>query len=136
MLPFPIMIQTVRAALVLFFSGVVLFPQVGRNYGRSMVISQQGIAATSQALASQAGAQILARGGSAVDAAIAANAVLGLVEPMMDGIGGALFWLYWDAKTQKLAGLNASGPAPRALSPEFLAAHGETTMPLSGIHTV
>jgi len=108
----------------------------GRNYGRSLVITQQGVVATSQALASQAGAQILARGGSAVDAAIGANAVLGLVEPMMDGIGGDLFVLYWDAKTQKLTGLNASGPAPRDLSPEFLARHGETAMPLFGIHTV
>jgi gamma-glutamyltranspeptidase / glutathione hydrolase len=108
----------------------------GRNYGRSLVITQQGVVATSQALASQAGAQTLARGGSAVDAAIAANAVLGLVEPMMDGIGGDLFVLYWDAKTQTLTGLNASGPAPRALSPEFLARHGETTMPLFGIQTV
>ncbi len=108
----------------------------GRNYGRSLVIAQQGVVATSQALASQAGAQILAHGGSAVDAAIAANAVLGLVEPMMDGIGGDLFVLYWDAKTQKLRGLNASGPAPRALSPAFLAKHGETAMPLSDIHTV
>src|SRR5271154_3332253 len=67
----------------------------GRNYGRSMVIAQQGIAATSQTLASQAAAQILAKGGSAIDAAIAANAVLGLVEPMMDGMGGGLFALYW-----------------------------------------
>src|SRR5580658_10748214 len=96
----------------------------GRNYGRSMVITRQGIAATSQTLASQAGAQILARGGSAVDAAIAANAVLGLVEPMMNGIGGDLFVLYWDAKTGKLTGLNASGPAPRALSAEFLTKQG------------
>ena len=108
----------------------------GRNYGRSMVISQQGIVATSHALASQAGAQILAGGGSAVDAAIAANAVLGLVEPMMDGIGGDLFALYWDAKEKTLTGLNASGPAPRALSPEFLATRGFTSMPVAGIHAV
>jgi len=85
----------------------------GRNYGRSMVISQQGIVATSQALASEAGAQILARGGSAVDAAIAANAVLAVTEPMMDGPGGDMFGLYWDAATGKLTGLNASGPPPK-----------------------
>src|SRR5579872_322502 len=108
----------------------------GRNYGRSQVITQQGIVATSQALASQAGAQILAQGGSAVDAAIAANAVLGVVEPMMDGIGGDLFVLYWDAKTGELSGLNASGPAPRGLTPAFLAKNGITTMPLAGIHAV
>lgn len=108
----------------------------GRNYGRSLVISQQGIVATSHALASQAGAQILANGGSAVDAAIAANAVLGVVEPMMDGIGGDLFVLYWDAEAKELSGLNASGPAPCGLSPAFLANSGETTMPLAGIHAV
>ena len=84
----------------------------GRNYGRSQVITQQGIAATSQTLASQAAVQILARGGTAVDAAIAANAVLAVVEPMKNGLGGDLFALYWDAKTGKLQGLNASGPAP------------------------
>jgi gamma-glutamyltranspeptidase / glutathione hydrolase len=110
--------------------------QMGRNYGRSMVIAQQGIAATSQVLASQAGAQILARGGSAVDAAIAANAVLGLTEPMMTGIGGDLFVMYWDAKTGKLTGLNASGPAPKGLTPDFLAKQGAKTMPLNGINTV
>lgn len=108
----------------------------GRNYGRSMVITQQGIAATSQTLASQAAAQILARGGSAVDAAIAANAVLAVVEPMWDGLGGDLFALYWDAKAGKLTGLNASGPAPRGLSPEFLAKQGVKTMPQQGIHSV
>ena len=74
---------------------------------------QRRIAATSQYLASQAGADILRRGGSAMDAAIAANAVLGVTEPMMNGIGGDLFLLYWDAKTGKLYGLNASGWAPR-----------------------
>jgi len=101
-----------------------------------MVISQQGIAATSHTLASQAGAQILAKGGSAADAAIAANAVLGVVEPMMNGIGGDLFVLYWEAKTGSLTGLNASGPAPRALSPSFLRAQGAATMPATGIHAV
>ena len=127
-----------KAVTLLLLSQQLSFAQaeMGRNYGRSMVISQQGIAATSQPLASQAAAQILARGGSAVDAAIAANAVLTLVEPMMDSIGGDLFVLYWGVKTGELIGLNASGPAPRGLSPEFLAGRGIKTMPLDGIHTV
>src|SRR5271157_2597431 len=112
------------------------YGQLGRNYGRSMVIAQQGIAATSQTLASQAAAQILARGGSAVDAAIAANAVLAVLEPMKCGLGGDLFVLHWEAATGRLTGLNASGPAPRALSPEYLAAKGFTTMPHEGIHSV
>src|SRR5271170_4324828 len=112
------------------------YAQYGRDYGRSMVITEQGIAATSQVLASQTGAQILARGGSAVDAAIAANAVLGVTEPMMTGMGGDLFVIYWDAKTKKLTGLNASGPAPRGLSPAFLAEHDIKTMPQDGIHSV
>jgi gamma-glutamyltranspeptidase/glutathione hydrolase len=73
-----------------------------RSYGRSMVVTDRGIVATSHGLASQAGARILAQGGSAIDAAIAANAVLGVTEPMMNGIGGDLFLLYWDAKTGKL----------------------------------
>ena len=107
----------------------------GRNYGRSMVITQQGIAATSQTLASSAAAQILAHGGSAVDAAIAANTVLAVVEPMKTGLGGDLFVMYWEAGTGKLTGLNASGPAPKALSPEFLAKQGIKTMPPKGIHS-
>ena len=109
---------------------------IGRDYGRSMVIAQQGIVATSQTLASQAGAQILAAGGSAVDAAIAANAALSVLEPMMDGIGGDLFVIYWDAKTGTLTGLNSSGPAPRALTPQFLASKGIHAMPGAGIHSV
>ena len=108
----------------------------GRSYGRSNVISQQGIVATSQVLASQAGAQILAKGGSAVDAAIAANAVLGVTEPLMTGLGGDLFVIYQDAKTGQLIGLNSSGAAPKALSPEFLAEHGVKRMPPDGIHSV
>jgi gamma-glutamyltranspeptidase / glutathione hydrolase len=108
----------------------------GRDYARSMVISRQGIAATSQVQASQSAAQVLARGGSAVDAAIAANAVLAVLEPMQCGLGGDLFMLHWEAATGKLTGLNASGPAPRALSPDYLAAKGFETMPLDGIHSV
>lgn len=126
--------MNLRLAGVIALSGLCAFGQ-GRDYGRSMVITQQGMAATSQTLASQAGAQILARGGSAVDAAIAANAVLGVVEPMMNGIGGDLFVMYWDAKTGKLTGLNASGPAPRGLSAEFLTKQGFQSIP-EGIHSV
>ena len=80
-----------------------------RAYGRAEVVSKTGIVATNQVLASQAGAQMLARGGSAVDAAIAANAVLSVLEPMMAGPGGDLFAIYRDAKTEKISGLNASG---------------------------
>ncbi len=107
-----------------------------RDYARSMVISDHGIVATSQTLASQAGAQVLARGGSAMDAAIAANAALGVVEPMMNGIGGDLFAIYWDAKTGKLTGLNASGWAPQGLTIAFLKSLGNETMPQRGIQSV
>jgi gamma-glutamyltranspeptidase/glutathione hydrolase len=107
-----------------------------RAHGRSMVIARGGIVATSQVLASQAGATILAQGGSAVDAAIAANAVLGVVEPMMCGIGGDLFVMYRDAKTGRITGLNASGPAPRAMTLEALQAKGLKSMDRTGIHSV
>src|SRR5215467_13122539 len=107
-----------------------------RAYGRSMVVTDRGIVATSHVLASQAGAQILAKGGSAMDAAIAANAVLGVTEPMMNGMGGDLFAIYWDAKSGKLYGLNSSGWAPRKLTVEFLAQQGITSMPREGIHSV
>lgn len=107
-----------------------------RSYGRSVVMTDGGIVATSHYLASQAGAQTLAHGGSAMDAAIAANAVLGVTEPMMNGIGGDLFLIYWDAKAGKLYGLNASGWAPRKLTIDFLRQHGITTMPHDGIHSV
>src|SRR5947209_968458 len=107
-----------------------------RSYGRSVVMTEQGIVATSHYLASQAGAHVLAQGGSAMDAAIAANAVLGVTEPMMNGIGGDLFLIYWDAKAGKLYGLNSSGWAPRKQTIEFLAQHGITAMPHDGIQTV
>src|SRR5580700_440762 len=107
-----------------------------RAHARSMVITQGGIAATSQTLASQAGAQILARGGSAVDAAIAANAVLSVVEPMMCGPGGDLFAIYRDAKSGKLTAINSSGPAPKALSLDVLKRLNHSTIPVEGIHGV
>jgi gamma-glutamyltranspeptidase / glutathione hydrolase len=107
-----------------------------RDYGRSMVISQYGIVATTYVQASQAGARILEQGGSAIDAGIAANAVLGVTEPMMNGIGGDLFAIYWEAKSGKLYGLNASGWAPRGLTIEHLRAKGITVMPQSGIDSV
>lgn len=115
-----------------------MFPSSGqgRDYGRSMVISRHGIAATSQVFASQSAAQILARGGSAIDAAIAANAALCVLEPMQCGLGGDLFVIHREGASNTLTGLNSSGPAPRALSPRLLAGQGLESMPGDGIHSV
>ena len=121
--------------LLLQFSIPLTFAQ-DRSHARSMVVTKFGIVATSHALASQAGAQILARGGSAVDAAIAANAVLGVTEPMMNGIGGDLFAISWDAKSGKLYGLNSSGWAPQALTVAHIKAKDANSMPEEGIDTV
>ena len=105
---------------------------MNRSQARSMVMTERGVIATSQTLASQAGAQTLARGGSAVDAAIAANLVLSVVEPMMCGIGGDLFAIHRNAKTGELTGINASGYAPKALTLEKL----NFLVPSAGIHSV
>lgn len=121
-------------ALVTLFAASSL--AADRAQTRSVVYSTRGIASTSHALASQAGAQVLGWGGSAVDAAIAANAVLSVVEPMMCGPGGDMFMLYWEAKTGKLYGLNSSGWAPKGLSAELLRKQGHATMPAAGIHSV
>lgn len=107
-----------------------------RSQGRSMVTTRYGIVSAESPLAAEAGAQILARGGNAVDAAIAANAVMGVVEPMMNGLGGDLFAIVYDAKSGKLYGLNASGWSPKGLTPEFLKSKGITKMPLFGIDSV
>ncbi len=107
-----------------------------RSQGRSMVITRYGIVAAESPLAAQAGAQMLARGGQAVDAAIAANAVMGAVAPMSNGIGGDLFAIVYEAKSGKLKGLNASGWAPRGLSPELLKSKNITRMPQRGINAV
>ncbi|HXC33687.1 MAG TPA: gamma-glutamyltransferase [Verrucomicrobiae bacterium] len=107
-----------------------------RGQGRSMVISQGGIVASESPLASQAGAAILARGGNAVDAAVAAHAVMTVVAPMWNGIGGDLFAIVYDAKSGKYYGLNASGWAPGAQSVERLRQMGLRDMPVRGIEPV
>ncbi len=104
--------------------------------GRSIVATTLGIVAASQPLAARAGVQILERGGNAIDAAIAANATIGLMEPTGNGLGGDLFILYYEAKTGTVHGLNASGWAPTGLTPEFLAAKGIKEMPQRGIYSV
>src|SRR5712671_5265676 len=107
-----------------------------RSRGRSMVISRGGIVAAESPLAAQAGVRMLESGGNAVDAAIAANAMMGVVEPMMNGIGGDLFVIVYDAKANKLYGLNASGWAPKGLNIEFLQKQGLRDMPQRGINSV
>jgi gamma-glutamyltranspeptidase/glutathione hydrolase len=107
-----------------------------RSQGRSMVISRGGIVAAESPLAAQAGATVLAHGGNAIDAIVATNAVMGVVEPMMNGMGGDLFAIVYIARTGKLYGLNASGWAPATLTIGFLKAKGITQMPEFGIDTV
>lgn len=107
-----------------------------RSQARSMVVSRNGIVAAESPLAAQAGVHILEHGGNAVDAAIATNAMMGVVEPMMNGIGGDLFVIVYDAKANKLYGLNASGWAPKALTPEFLHKQGLRDMPQQGVNAI
>jgi gamma-glutamyltranspeptidase/glutathione hydrolase len=101
-----------------------------------MVMTTGGIAASEHPLASQAGASILARGGNAVDAAIAVNAVMTVVAPMMNGIGGDLFAIVYDAAAGELHGINGSGYAPEGLTIDGLRREGFTAMPQTGIHSV
>jgi gamma-glutamyltranspeptidase / glutathione hydrolase len=103
---------------------------------RSNIVAQNGLVATSQPLAAQAGLDVLKAGGNAIDAAIATVATLCVVEPCSTGIGGDAFALIWMAKEGKLYGLNASGPAPQALTADLLRKQGHTTFPLQGGLTV
>jgi gamma-glutamyltranspeptidase/glutathione hydrolase len=107
-----------------------------RSQGRSMVLTRGGMVAAESPLAAQAGAAILARGGNAVDAIVAANAAMGVFEPMMNGMGGDLFAIVYDAKSGKLYGLNASGWSPAKLTIGFLQSKGFTKMPGFGIDSV
>lgn len=108
---------------------------INRSQGRSVVVSTHGIVASEHPLASQAGAMVLAQGGHAVDAAVAANAVMGVVCPMMCGVGGDLFAIV-SGHDGKLHGVNASGWAPARLTPQFLESTGAGGMPQSGVHSV
>ena len=108
----------------------------GRWQARSVVASCDGIVATENPLAAQAGAAILAAGGHAVDAAIAANAVMTVVAPHSCGVGGDLFALIYEAQSGAIVGLNASGWSPADLTVESLVRKGATTMPAAGVHSI
>lgn len=127
--------RTIAPLLILVFT-VNVFSQdriTGRNFAtRSEVIAQHGMAATSHPLATQVAIDILKKGGSAVDASIAANACLGLMEPTGNGIGGDLFAIVWDAESQKLHGLNASGRSPKSLTLEYFLDNGYESIPYYG----
>jgi gamma-glutamyltranspeptidase/glutathione hydrolase len=131
-------VPLIAAGLVASASGFIITPLAveDRSQARSMVISQYGIVAAEQPIAARAGTAVLERGGNAIDAAVAANAAMGLVAPMMNGIGGDLFAIVYEAKANKVYGLNASGWAPKGLTPEFLQSKGLLWMPSSGIHSV
>jgi gamma-glutamyltranspeptidase/glutathione hydrolase len=119
--------------LLLFFIGQAQDRITGNQFAtRSEVIAQHGMAATSQPLATQVALDILKSGGNAIDAAIAANAVLGLVEPTGNGMGGDLFAIIWDAKTEKLYGLNASGRSPYDLSLDYFLENNYKKIPSHG----
>src|SRR5947207_2504514 len=130
------------AFLALLFVTSSLFAQIDRITGkpfvtRSEVIARHGMVCTSVPLATQVGLDILKRGGSAVDAAIAANATLGLMEPVSNGIGGDLFAIIYSAKENKLYGINGSGRSPLGLSYEEMKAEldklGRKTIPPRGM---
>ena len=124
---------------VLFLHSVVVLAQQFSSVpgqGRSMVVSKFGIVSTPQFLASQAGAHILEQGGNAIDAAIAANAVMGVVQPYVNGIGGDLFMVYYEAKTGKVYGLNSSGWTPKSLTIDYLKSKGVTEINHIGVETI
>src|SRR5271166_1936609 len=107
-----------------------------REQARSMIVTKYGIVATSQFLASQSGAKILEAGGNAIDAAIAANAVLGLTQPYVNGLGGDLFAIVYEAKTGKVYGLNSSGWTPKALTIDSLKSKGIVKIDPRSVNTI
>jgi len=130
------MIKSINSIILVSMFSLPIYAQdriTGRSFAtRSEVIARNGIAATSQPLATQVALDILKQGGNAIDAAIAANAMLGLVEPTGNGIGGDLFAIVWDAKTEKLYGLNASGRSPKSLTLDYFKKQGLAKIPSHG----
>jgi gamma-glutamyltranspeptidase/glutathione hydrolase len=130
------MLKVTCILFLVFASSILVYPQdriTGRDFAtRSEVIAQNGMAATSQPLATQVALDILKKGGNAIDAAIAANAVLGVVEPVSCGVGGDLFAIIWSADKGKLYGLNASGRSPRSLKLEYFQNNGYEFIPSYG----
>ena len=111
--------------VVMHLQGIGQDRITGKTFAtRSEVIAPHGMVASSQPLATQVGLDILKKGGNAIDAAIAVDAMLGLTEPTGSGMGGDLFAIIWDAKTKKLYGLNASGRSPRSLTLDYFLKNG------------
>src|SRR5262245_21141290 len=134
-------LEEVSATLHLVISALISIARnsisaMGVVAGRSRIATTFGIVAASQPLAARAGVQMLERGGHAVDAALAANAVMGVVEPEMNGIGGDLFAIVSEAGNTELHGINAGGWAPSGLTPQLLESLGAVEMPMDGIHAV
>ncbi len=125
---------------IFFVIACLLIPAIvraqDRSQTRSMVVSRNGIVAAESPLAAEAGVRILESGGNAVDAAITTNAMMGVVSPMMNGVGGDLFAIVYDAKANKLYGLNASGWAPKGLTIESLHKLGLREMPQAGVQAI
>ena len=132
----PVMKKYLLGLVALFVSAKFLLAQdriTGEAFAtRSVVLGQNGMVATSHPLATQIGLDMLKKGGNAIDAAIAANAALGLMEPTGCGIGGDLFAIVWDGKTQKLYGLNASGRSPQKLTLDYFKKQGMEKIPSHG----
>jgi len=128
-----------RLLFSLFLGGIAMAgdrPAAVSNQTRSAVLATQGMVATSQPLAAQAGLQVLQQGGNAIDAAVATAAVLNVVEPMSTGIGGDMFAIVYMAKTRELAGLNGSGRSGYAASIKFFTKQGMNAIPTTGVHSI
>jgi len=128
-----ILLISLFVSIIIFESAIAADRVTGETFAfRSPVLAAEAMAATSQPLATQAALEIMRQGGNAIDAAIAANALLGLVEPTGNGMGGDLYAIVWDAKTKKLYGLNASGRSPKSLTRQWFLDNGHSKIPSHG----